>query len=81
MRLICPNCTAQYEVDASMIPDEGRDVQCSNCGHTWYELAPAKEALAEVDPAPNVDPEPWETPEAQTAVEPDVEFEPEPVAE
>jgi hypothetical protein len=21
-----------------MIPDEGRDVQCSNCGHTWFEL-------------------------------------------
>ena len=38
MRLICPNCSAQYEVDGSMIPDEGRDVQCSNCGHTWFEL-------------------------------------------
>ena len=37
MRLICPNCAAQYEVDASMIPDEGRDVQCSSCGHTWYQ--------------------------------------------
>ena len=21
-----------------MIPDDGRDVQCSNCGHTWFEL-------------------------------------------
>lgn len=38
MRLVCPNCSAQYEIDASMIPDEGRDVQCSNCGHTWFEL-------------------------------------------
>lgn len=42
MRLVCPNCSAQYEIDGSMIPDEGRDVQCSNCGHTWFELpAPA----------------------------------------
>jgi hypothetical protein len=24
-----------------MIPDEGRDVQCSNCGHTWFELPPS----------------------------------------
>ena len=40
MRLICPNCSAQYEIDASLIPDEGRDVQCSNCGHTWFELPP-----------------------------------------
>ncbi len=41
MRLICPNCSAQYEIDASLIPDEGRDVQCSNCGHNWFELPPA----------------------------------------
>lgn len=82
MRLICPNCTAQYEVDATMIPDEGRDVQCSNCGHTWYELAPqAKEALAP-DAAPDVDPEPWETPEVEADGDPEIapgpELEPEP---
>ncbi|MCB2124584.1 MAG: zinc-ribbon domain-containing protein, partial [Rhodobacteraceae bacterium] len=29
MRLICPSCGAQYEVDESVIPDGGRDVQCS----------------------------------------------------
>ena len=37
MRLTCPNCNAQYEVDASVIPDNGRDVQCSNCGHSWFQ--------------------------------------------
>ncbi|WP_417256821.1 zinc-ribbon domain-containing protein [Celeribacter halophilus] len=37
MRLICPNCGAQYEVDSRVIPDTGRDVQCSNCGHTWFQ--------------------------------------------
>lgn len=37
MRLICPNCGAQYEVDAQVIPDGGRDVQCSDCGHTWFQ--------------------------------------------
>ena len=37
MRLICPNCGAQYEVDEQVIPDSGRDVQCSNCGHTWFQ--------------------------------------------
>ena len=37
MRLICPNCGAQYEVDDQVIPDTGRDVQCSNCGHTWFQ--------------------------------------------
>lgn len=47
MRLICPNCSAQYEIDASLVPDEGRDVQCSNCGHTWFELPPPPAEFAE----------------------------------
>ncbi|MGR3570286.1 zinc-ribbon domain-containing protein [Brevirhabdus sp.] len=52
MRLICPNCDAQYEVGAGVIPPEGRDVQCSNCGHIWFtraedlEAQPAPEAQA-----------------------------------
>ncbi len=38
MRLVCPNCGAQYEIDDKVIPDSGRDVQCSGCGHAWYQL-------------------------------------------
>ena len=37
MRLICPNCEAQYEVDPSQIPAAGRDVQCSNCDYSWFQ--------------------------------------------
>ena len=48
MRLVCPNCSAQYEIEGSMIPDEGRDVQCSNCGHTWFELPPASADFGEM---------------------------------
>lgn len=44
MRLVCPNCDAEYEVDASVIPDSGRDVQCSNCGNAWFQLPPDVEA-------------------------------------
>ena len=40
MRLICPNCGAQYEVPIDVIPEDGRDVQCSNCGHTWFQRHP-----------------------------------------
>ncbi|MBV0913230.1 zinc-ribbon domain-containing protein [Anianabacter salinae] len=48
MRLICPNCGAQYEIDESVIPDGGRDVQCANCGHTWFQRPPHFDrALAE----------------------------------
>lgn len=45
MRLICPKCSAQYEVDDAAIPDSGREVQCSACGDIWFQpgaaLAPA----------------------------------------
>ena len=40
MRLTCPNCGAQYEVPAEVIPESGRDVQCSNCGDTWFQTHP-----------------------------------------
>ncbi len=47
MRLICPNCGAQYEVSEDAIPEIGRDVQCSNCGHTWFENPGASVAAEE----------------------------------
>ena len=40
MRLVCPNCGAQYEVDDRVMPEAGRDVQCSNCGHAWFHTPP-----------------------------------------
>ncbi len=40
MRLICPNCDAQYEVPDEVMPTSGRDVQCSNCGQTWFQHHP-----------------------------------------
>ncbi len=54
MRLICPNCGAQYEVADDVIPQDGRDVQCSNCAHTWFENHGASEA--EDTPPQDVDP-------------------------
>jgi predicted Zn finger-like uncharacterized protein len=44
MRLICPSCGAQYEVDAELVPAAGRDVQCSACGHVWFEEPGRSEA-------------------------------------
>ena len=82
MRLICPNCGAQYEVADDVIPEGGRDVQCSNCGHTWFESPGASEAaeLAVEPPAPPI-PEPEATPEPEPEPEPELEVEPEPEAE
>ncbi len=92
MRLVCPNCDAEYEVDASVIPDSGRDVQCSNCGHAWFQLPPDAEAealaeaavhdappgLAARSPAPEPEPEPEPVPAEQVAEDPEPEVEPAP---
>jgi predicted Zn finger-like uncharacterized protein len=73
MRLTCPNCGAQYEVPDDVIPPGGRDVQCSNCGDTWYEGGaaaqpepsafedfpePSSSGAAEPEPAAEAEPEP-----------------------
>lgn len=69
MRLTCPNCEAQYEVPDEVIPANGRDVQCSNCGDTWFEHhpdhVPEKETADEADQS-------WDaTPPAAPAREPE----------
>jgi predicted Zn finger-like uncharacterized protein len=50
MRLICPNCDAEYEVDDAAVPDAGRDVQCSNCGHAWFQAGPGHDAAPDAAP-------------------------------
>ena len=59
MRLICPNCDAEYEVDDDVIPPGGRDVQCSNCGHTWFQPAagegPPPDEVADEEDFPDED--------------------------
>jgi len=67
MRIICPNCLAEYEVHASAVPAPGRDVQCSNCGHGWFQPAAADfEAVteAEGDDAAGAGPAPDDAPKA-----------------
>jgi len=52
MRLTCPNCNAQYEVPDEVIPETGRDVQCSNCEKTWFQ--PKHPETAQPEPAIDV---------------------------
>lgn len=82
MRLICPNCGAQYEVADDVIPQAGRDVQCSNCGQTWFEHPGASEAAEDgIDLPPPPAPESETTPEPEPAPEPEAEPENIPVSE
>ncbi|MGR3485745.1 MAG: zinc-ribbon domain-containing protein [Paracoccaceae bacterium] len=46
MRLTCPNCGATYEVPEDAIPEGGRDVQCSACGHGWFAAGPGGDFAA-----------------------------------
>lgn len=60
MRLTCPKCDAEYDIPDRVIPLTGRDVQCSNCGKTWFFAHPGQipdeeettPAPAELPPAP-----------------------------
>ncbi len=87
MRLVCPNCDAEYEVDDAAIPRSGRDVQCSNCGHGWFQVHPEVKAEVEEEAAlfgapADAEPEPepaWE-PEDVLAAEAAADVTPAPVA-
>ena len=36
MIITCPNCNKSFKIDKSLIPDEGRDLQCGSCNHLWF---------------------------------------------
>ena len=36
MIIDCINCTKKFEVNASLIPDNGRTIQCGSCNHIWF---------------------------------------------
>jgi len=36
MIITCPNCNKKFKIDNSLIPDEGRDLQCGSCTHAWH---------------------------------------------
>ncbi|MEX0279609.1 MAG: zinc-ribbon domain-containing protein [Arenibacterium sp.] len=82
MRITCPNCGAQYEVPDQVIPDEGRDVQCSNCGNTWFQEHPDhtnsgdddRELIAEPSNEPENEPDPQPEPDPRPEPEPEPEF-------
>ena len=36
MIIDCIKCTKKFEVKASLIPDNGRTIQCGSCNHVWF---------------------------------------------
>ena len=42
MRLVCPNCKANYEIPRHAVPISGREVKCDSCGHSWFQTRTKK---------------------------------------
>ena len=36
MIITCPNCKKKFQIDATLLPKEGRDLQCGSCEHVWF---------------------------------------------
>src|SRR6056300_90023 len=36
MIIDCINCTKKFDVKDSLIPDNGRTIQCGSCNHVWF---------------------------------------------
>ncbi len=62
MRIVCPACSAQYEIPDQAIPASGTDVCCAACKGVWFvAAAPVQETTA----PPAVEPLPPEEPVAE----------------
>jgi len=36
MIISCPSCKKNFEIDANLIPKEGRNLQCGSCLNVWF---------------------------------------------
>jgi predicted Zn finger-like uncharacterized protein len=39
MIITCPNCNKKFQIDATLVPEEGRNLQCGSCEHVWFYKA------------------------------------------
>ncbi|MEM7544390.1 MAG: zinc-ribbon domain-containing protein [Pseudomonadota bacterium] len=67
MRLVCPSCSAEYEVAAEAVGTKGRMVRCAACASEWFQAPSAKSVVPQkaepfIEPMqePQADPHPAE---------------------
>jgi len=50
MIIDCIKCTKKFEVNASLIPDNGRTIQCGSCNHIWFYKTKIEQSKNEIKP-------------------------------
>jgi predicted Zn finger-like uncharacterized protein len=54
MIIECLNCNKKFNVDAELIPDNGRLIQCGSCNHSWhYKIEKSSPQPLKIDPSNN----------------------------
>jgi predicted Zn finger-like uncharacterized protein len=48
MIIDCIKCTKKFEVNASLIPDNGRTIQCGSCNHIWFYKPKIEQSKKEI---------------------------------
>ena len=39
MIITCPSCKKKFQIDTTLVSEEGRDLQCGSCKHVWFYKA------------------------------------------
>ena len=54
MIISCPSCKKSFQIDSSLIPIEGRNLQCGSCGHVWFFKNEEKNLELKTEIIPNI---------------------------
>ncbi|RPG99421.1 MAG: hypothetical protein CBC78_002660 [Candidatus Pelagibacter sp. TMED118] len=48
MIIECPSCEKKFEINESLIPKEGRNLQCGSCNKKWFHVPEIKDIQKDV---------------------------------
>ena len=48
MIIDCIKCTKKFKVNAYLIPDNGRTIQCGSCNHVWFYKPKIEQSINEI---------------------------------
>tara|TARA_B100001029_G_C14808327_1_gene310905 strand:- start:174 stop:623 length:450 start_codon:yes stop_codon:yes gene_type:complete len=54
MIIACPSCKKKFEVNASLIPSEGKMLQCGACSEKWFFKKEIKKEVKKEEKKPSV---------------------------